>query len=174
MQNLPKGKIEKKSIYVRSQSERCRTINLLSFQISAFFLDKNETIVLCFEKCLDAILSENFLCSGMHFSEKWQSTFQNSFDTKKKIIKFSGSRPSFQERNYRLIYFFFRSDVLFCFILFLLAISVGYMGNHCLTNAPKTSEDSDAQEATSLILTAVFVLGQASGSFFSLFVIRAI
>ena len=92
----------------------------------------------------------------------------------KKIIKFSGSRPSFQERNYRLIYFFFRSDVLFCFILFLLAISVGYMGNHCLTNAPKTSEDSDAQEATSLILTAVFVLGQASGSFFSLFVIRAI
>ena len=105
MQNLPKGKIEKKSIYVRSSSERCRTINLLSFQISIFFLDLNETIVLCFEKCLDAILSENFLCSGMHFSEKQQSTFQNSFDTKK-IIKFSGSRPSFQERNYRLIYFF--------------------------------------------------------------------
>ena len=117
MQNLPKGKIEKKSIYVRSSSERCRTINLLSFQISVFFLDLNETIVLCFEKCLDAILSENFLCSGMHFSEKWQSTFQNSFDTKK-IIKFSGSRPSFQERNYRLICFFLGPTFYFALYYF--------------------------------------------------------
>ena len=57
---------------------------------------------------------------------------------------------------------YFRSDILFCGLLLILALTVGYFGNHCLTNAPKTSEDAESQEATSLLLTAVFVLGKFS------------
>ena len=67
-----------------------------------------------------------------------------------------------------------RSDLAFCGLLALLALSVGYFGNHCLTNAPKTLEEASSQEAASLILTATFVLGQASGSFLSYFVLKAL
>jgi hypothetical protein len=63
--------------------------------------------------------------------------------------------------------------VLFCCLLGFLAITVGYVGNHCLTNAPKTSDDAESQEATSLLLTATFVMGQASGSFMSFFVLKS-
>lgn len=68
----------------------------------------------------------------------------------------------------------FRSDAWFCTFIVVMAMSVGYLGNICLTQAPKTSEDADSQEATSLILTATFVLGQATGSFGSYFVLKAI
>ena len=71
-------------------------------------------------------------------------------------------------------FFLHRSDLLFCSLLLVLAITVGYFGNHCLTNAPKTSDDAESQEATSLLLTATFVLGQASGSFLSFFVLKSI
>ena len=53
-------------------------------------------------------------------------------------------------------------------------MSVGYLGNHCLTNAPKTCDDAESQEASSLMLTATFVLGQASGSSLSYFVLKSI
>ena len=48
------------------------------------------------------------------------------------------------------------------------------LGNHCLTNAPKTSEDASSQEATSLILTVFFVMSQASGSFFSYYIVKSL
>lgn len=67
-----------------------------------------------------------------------------------------------------------RSDISFCTLVGTLALSVGYLGNHCLTNAPKTCDDAESQEASSLMLTATFVLGQASGSFLSYFVLKSI
>ena len=68
----------------------------------------------------------------------------------------------------------FRYDAVFCCLVFFLAFSVGYIGNMCLIMAPKMSEDPASQEATSLALTAVFVLGQASGSFLSIFLLETL
>jgi len=56
------------------------------------------------------------------------------------------------------------SDIAFALMVAVLGLSVGYIGNICLTEAPKTSDDPPSQEATSLALTAFFVSAQASGS----------
>ena len=79
------------------------------------------------------------------------------------------------------------SDVAFAVMVAALGLSAGYIGNICLTEAPKTSglseltqlreklikyihilcflqDDPTSQEATSLALTAFFVTAQASGS----------
>jgi len=55
-----------------------------------------------------------------------------------------------------------------------MGFTVGYLGNYCLTNAPKSAEDPASQEATSLILTACFVFAQASGSFLSYFIVKSV
>lgn len=65
-------------------------------------------------------------------------------------------------------------DLDFCVLVFLLSFSVGFIGNNCLTMAPKMSADPASQEATSLTLTATFVLGQATGSFMSFFILEAV
>ena len=67
----------------------------------------------------------------------------------------------------------FYSDTVFCLLIVCLGVSVGYLGNLCLIQAPKTSDMAESQEATSLLLTAFFVLGQASGSFGSFFVMKS-
>lgn len=76
--------------------------------------------------------------------------------------------------NSRTLPLILGSDISFCTLVGTLALSVGYLGNHCLTNAPKTCDDAESQEASSLMLTATFVLGQASGSFLSYFVLKSI
>ena len=68
----------------------------------------------------------------------------------------------------------FDSDTVFIALIVLLGSSVGYIGNLALIQAPKTSEMAESQEATSLILTSFFVLGQASGSFGSYFILKSI
>lgn len=68
----------------------------------------------------------------------------------------------------------FYSDTVYCALIILLAFSVGYLGNLCLIHAPKTSVMAECQEATSLLLTACFVMGQAIGSFSSYFILRAV
>ena len=68
----------------------------------------------------------------------------------------------------------FNSDVVFCCLIVLLGLSVGYIGNLTLILAPKTSEDAESQEATSLLLTSCFVLGQATGSFGSYFIMKSL
>ena len=85
------------------------------------------------------------------------------------LFMFCNARPETRKMS-----IYIHSDGIFCSLLAILAFSAGYLGNHALTNAPKTSEDSSSQEATSLILTALFVLGQASGSFLSYFVLGAL
>ena len=64
----------------------------------------------------------------------------------------------------------FNSDAVFICMIVLLGLSVGYIGNLTLTLAPKTSDDAESQEATSLLLTSCFVLGQATGSLGSYFI----
>ena len=68
----------------------------------------------------------------------------------------------------------FHSDAVFCCLIVLLGLTVGYIGNLTLIHAPKTSEDAESQEATSLLLTSCFVLGQASGSFGSYFIVKGL
>lgn len=68
----------------------------------------------------------------------------------------------------------FDSDAVFCCLVVVLGLSVGYLGNLALIQAPKTSDMAESQEATSLILTAFYVLGQASGSFLSYFILKSI
>jgi len=68
----------------------------------------------------------------------------------------------------------FKSDAVFCTLLSIMGFTVGYLGNYCLTNAPKSAEDPASQEATSLILTACFVFAQASGSFLSYFIVKSV
>lgn len=68
----------------------------------------------------------------------------------------------------------FYSDTVYCILIILLAFSVGYFGNLCLIHAPKTHVLAEYQEATSLILTACYVLGQATGSSLSYFILQAI
>ena len=68
----------------------------------------------------------------------------------------------------------FQSDVVFCCLIVMLGLSVGYMGNLSLIHAPKTSDMAQSQEATSLILTSFFVLGQATGSFGSYFIMKSL
>merc|ERR1712218_2494 len=68
----------------------------------------------------------------------------------------------------------FRSDAVFCILVALLGLSVGYIGNLTLIHAPKTSDDAQSQEATSLLLTSCFVLGQATGSFGSYFLMKGL
>ena len=68
----------------------------------------------------------------------------------------------------------FHSDVVFCCLIVFLGISVGYMGNITLIHAAKTSDDAESQEATSLVLTSCFVLGQATGSFGSYFIMKSL
>ena len=68
----------------------------------------------------------------------------------------------------------FQSDAVFCFLIVLLGLSVGYIGNLTLIHAPKTSDDAESQEATSLLLTSCFVLGQATGSFGSYFIMKSL
>ncbi len=65
------------------------------------------------------------------------------------------------------------SDAGFCALVAFLAFSTGYVGLTCLAEAPKMSPEDEpaAREATSLVLTALLVLGQASGSFTSFFVV---
>jgi hypothetical protein len=68
----------------------------------------------------------------------------------------------------------FHSDAVFCCLVVLLGLSVGYIGNLTLIHAPKTSDDAESQEATSLLLTSCFVLGQATGSFGSYFLMKSL
>ena len=68
----------------------------------------------------------------------------------------------------------FNSDYVYCLLIVLLGFSVGYLGNLTLTHAPKTSDDAQSQEATSLLLTSFFVLGQATGSFGSYFLMKSL
>ena len=68
----------------------------------------------------------------------------------------------------------FDSDTVFIALVVLLGASVGYLGNLALIQAPKTSDMAESQEATSLILTSFFVLGQATGSFGSYFILRSL
>jgi len=85
------------------------------------------------------------------------------------LFMFCNAKP--HSRTMSLI---FKSDAVFCSLLAFLGFTVGYLGNHCLTNAPKTSEDASSQEATSLILTVFFVMSQASGSFFSYYIVKSL
>ena len=68
----------------------------------------------------------------------------------------------------------FHSDAVFCCLIVLLGLTVGYIGNLTLIHAPKTSDDAESQEATSLLLTSCFVIGQASGSFGSYFIVKGL
>jgi len=83
------------------------------------------------------------------------------------LFMFCNAKP--ESRKLPLL---FKSDAVFCSLLAILGFTVGYLGNICLTNAPKTSDDASSQEATSLILTAFFVFAQASGSFLSYFIVK--
>lgn len=65
-------------------------------------------------------------------------------------------------------------DSIFCICTFSMALFVGYVGNWCLTQTPKMSEDPSNQEATSLVLTALFVMGQATGSTLSYVLVQNI
>jgi len=85
------------------------------------------------------------------------------------LFMFCNAKP--HSRTLPLI---FKSDAVFCSLLAMLGFTVGYLGNHCLTNAPKTSEDASSQEATSLILTAFFVMAQASGSLYGYLILKAV
>eukprot|EP00094_Tigriopus_californicus_P003038 TCALIF_02926-PA protein Name:"Protein of unknown function" AED:0.51 eAED:0.52 QI:0/0/0/0.5/0/0/2/0/91 len=58
-----------------------------------------------------------------------------------------------------------RFDIDYCLLVFALSFTVGYIGNTCLTMNPKLQPNPQAQEAANLALTALFVAGQASGSF---------
>jgi hypothetical protein len=66
------------------------------------------------------------------------------------------------------------SDAALCILVFVLASSAGYVGNLTLMHAPKMAEGPEQQEATSLVLTALFVLGQAMGSLASVYIVELI
>ena len=66
------------------------------------------------------------------------------------------------------------SDVAFCSLIALLGLSVGYMGNLSLIHGPRTSDMAESQEAIGCILTGCFVLGQATGSSASYFIMKSL
>ena len=58
----------------------------------------------------------------------------------------------------------FASDADFIAFMTLFAVSNGYLGNICMLNGPKSSNDKEMQEAIALILIAGLVLGTGAGS----------
>ena len=67
----------------------------------------------------------------------------------------------------------FHSDLVFAGSVLFLGVSVGYVGNLCLTHAPKLCSTPQEQEATNLVLTIFFVIGQATGSALSYIVLES-
>ena len=82
---------------------------------------------------------------------------------------FTNAAP--EERHFQVL---IHQDSLFCIFNFILAFSGAYIGSLLLIHTPKTSEDPTSQEASSLMLTALFVLGQASGSTLSFLVVESL
>ena len=68
----------------------------------------------------------------------------------------------------------FRSDADFIAFMVLFSVSNGYIGNICMLNGPKGTQDREMKEAIAMFLIAGLVLGAGTGSFLSYPLVRSL
>ena len=59
-------------------------------------------------------------------------------------------------------------------IIYFFHFVLGYIGNICMLNGPKSSTNKDMQEAIASVLVACLVVGTGTGSFLSLPIVKAL